>query len=68
MTERTYASATEESCSDARLDMEFAYTTWQQSCRDLYTIGQACRRPRSHEGQHAAGYGRDRARWTQWHN
>jgi hypothetical protein len=50
-------------CSDARLTAEFAYTTWQQSCRDLYTIDQACRRPRGHDGEHAAGYGAARSRW-----
>jgi hypothetical protein len=52
-------------CSDARLTLEFAYTSWQQSCRNLYTIEQACRRPRGHEGEHAAGYGGARSRWVQ---
>jgi hypothetical protein len=50
--------------SDARLTLEFAYTSWQQSCRNLYTIEQACRRPRGHEGVHAAGYGAARSRWA----
>lgn len=50
-------------CTDAELDVEFAYTTWQQSCRNLYTIDQACRRPRGHDDGHAAGYGSARVRW-----
>ena len=51
-------------CSDARLNAEFAYTSWQQSCRNIYTIEQACRRPRGHDGEHAAGYGAARSRWV----
>ncbi len=63
--EQADASPTMDACTDAQLDVEFAYTTWQESCRDLHTIDQACRRPRSHRGEHAAGFGSERARWAQ---
>jgi len=51
------------SASEASLDVEFAYTPWRGSCRDLYTIDQACRRPGGHAGEHASGYGPARVRW-----
>jgi hypothetical protein len=48
---------------DEQLDLEFAYTTYRDSCRDLYSPYYACRRPIGHEGPHAAGFGADRLRW-----
>lgn len=49
---------------DQRLDLEFAYTTFQDSCRDLYSPAYRCRRPAGHIGVHAAGFGAHRVRWT----
>lgn len=49
--------------SDERLDLEFAYTTYDDSCRDLYSPHYLCRRPSGHEGVHAAGFGGHRVRW-----
>ncbi len=49
--------------TDERLDLEFAYTTYQDSCRDLYSPYYYCRRPRRHDGVHAAGFGAHRLRW-----
>ena len=49
--------------SDKQLDLEFAYTTYDSSCRDLYSPQYLCRRPAGHEGVHAAGFGRQRVRW-----
>jgi hypothetical protein len=51
--------------SDDRLDLEFAYTTYQDSCRDLYSPSYFCRRPVCHDGVHAAGFGTNRLRWEQ---
>lgn len=51
--------------TDAELDQEFAYTTWEQSCRDPYPPDLECRRQRGHDGDHAAGYGDARVRWEQ---
>jgi hypothetical protein len=51
--------------TDDRLDLEFAYTTYQDSCRDIYSPHYFCRRPVRHEGVHAAGYGSNRLRWQQ---
>lgn len=48
---------------DRALDLEFAFTTWQESCRDPYPTLQQCRRRAGHEGQHAAGFGVGRNRW-----
>jgi hypothetical protein len=58
--------------SDAQLDLEFAYTTYDDSCRDLYSPHYLCRRPAGHGGDHAAGFGLDRLRWDSpsgppWH-
>jgi len=50
--------------TDAELDTEFAYTTWDDSCRDPHTIDQQCRRPHAHTGDHAAGFGNGRHRWA----
>ena len=49
--------------SDERLDLEFAYTTYDDSCGDLYSPHYLCRRPAGHDGVHAAGFGRSRVRW-----
>lgn len=47
-----------------RLDLEFAYTSFQDSCRDLFSPHYRCRRPAGHTGVHAAGFGEHRVRWT----
>jgi hypothetical protein len=49
--------------SDDRLDLEFAYTSYRESCRALYSPQYLCRRPVGHDGAHAAGFGADRVRW-----
>ncbi len=49
---------------DAQLDLEFAFTSWRESCRDPLPTLQQCRRRAGHEGDHAAGYGERRRRWT----
>jgi hypothetical protein len=49
--------------SDERLDLEFAYTRYDDSCRDLYSPHYMCRRPIGHDGVHAAGFGDHRLRW-----
>lgn len=49
--------------SDHRLDLEFAYTSYDDSCRDLYSPQYLCRRPVGHDGAHAAGFGEERLRW-----
>ncbi len=51
--------------SDAVLALEFAYTAWSESCRNLFTIDQCCRRPHDHGGDHASGYGVSRRRWRE---
>lgn len=51
--------------SDEVLDLEFAYTTWADSCRNLFHIDQCCRRPDGHDDNHAAGYGASRRRWQE---
>lgn len=51
-------------CSlDAALDLEFAFTPWRSSCRDLLSPAQCCRRPHGHSGEHATGFGAGRVRW-----
>jgi hypothetical protein len=49
--------------TDSRLDLEFAYTSYRDSCRDLYSPQYSCRRPAGHDGVHAAGFGSGRLRW-----
>lgn len=49
---------------DDRLDLEFAYTSFQDSCRDLHSLLYRCRRPSGHTGVHAAGFGTQRIRWS----
>ena len=48
---------------DERLDLEFAYTSYRDSCRDPYSPSYRCRRPIGHDGAHAAGFGAHRVRW-----
>ena len=48
---------------DERLDLEFAYTSYLDSCRDLYSPAYRCRRPIGHDGTHASGFG---AHWVRW--
>lgn len=48
---------------DERLDLEFAFITWQDSCRDPSPTLQQCRRIRGHAGPHAAGFGSGRNQW-----
>ncbi|MGH3343188.1 MAG: hypothetical protein ACRDPK_09955 [Carbonactinosporaceae bacterium] len=50
--------------ADDRLDLEFAYTSYAGSCRDLYSPSLCCRRPAGHDGEHAAGFGHRRVRWA----
>jgi hypothetical protein len=50
--------------SDAQLDLEFASTSYDDSCRDLYSPHYLCRRPSGHAGLHAAGFGSDRLCWA----
>ena len=49
--------------TDAELDLEFAWTTHAESCRDPYSPYLWCRRPTSHTPGHAAGFGAGRVRW-----
>ena len=53
---------------DARLDLEFAYTTHADSCKAPWGVAALgsliyCRRPYGHHDDHAAGYGMTRRRW-----
>ncbi len=50
----------------SQLDLEFAFTTWQDSCHDPSPTFQECRRRRGHVGEHAAGFGDQRTRWPEW--
>ena len=50
---------------DATLDLEFAYTLWDDSCLDINSLHYRCRRPRGHNDEHAAGFGAQRIRWSQ---
>jgi len=49
--------------NDERLDLEFAYTSYADSCKDLYSPHYLCRRPADHADQHAAGFGAHRLLW-----
>lgn len=52
---------------DERLDREFAYSRQHHavySCDDIYNPLYQCRRFRNHDGEHAAGYGSERLRWS----
>lgn len=50
---------------DQQLDLEFAYTSYGESCRDPFPPFYLCRRPRDHDGDHASGFGAERIRWPQ---
>ncbi len=54
--------------SDDQLDLEFAHTTYDDSCRDVCSPHYLCRRPAGHEGVHAAGVGVDRLGWDSQSN
>lgn len=49
--------------SERTLELEFAWTSHDDSCRDLYNIDQYCRRPRGHEDAHASGFGLGLSFW-----
>lgn len=49
--------------TDADLDLEFAYTTYRNSCRDVRGKHRHCRRPKNHDGDHASGFGTERLIW-----
>lgn len=51
--------------TDETLSLEFAYTTWDDSCQDPYNGSYQCRRPAGHDGDHAAGFGAARLTWEQ---
>jgi hypothetical protein len=61
----THGSSRTPAMTDDDLDLEFAYTTWGDSCRDLYAIDMCCRRQSGHTGKHAAGFGQARERWEE---
>ncbi len=46
-----------------QIDLEFAYGTWQDSCRNIYSLDRCCRRFRNHDGDHASGFGNNRITW-----
>lgn len=51
-----------------QIEREYAYGTWQDSCRDEAITGDLsdlryCRRPLHHKGLCASGRGADMARW-----
>lgn len=48
------------------LDLEFAWTTWEQSCKDEHPdrADRACRRPKHHTEDHASGFGSQRLTWA----
>lgn len=48
---------------DEILDREFSYTTYADSCKDLYSPFYLCRRPKGHKNKHAAGFGESRVKW-----
>lgn len=56
--------------TDEELDLEFAYVSWDLSCKDIYTFNaegeilQCCRRLIKHDGEHASGFGAKRKRWS----
>lgn len=50
---------------DDRLTLEFAYTSYADSCKDLYSPEYLCRRPNLHTGDHAAGFGSRRVTWPE---
>jgi len=48
---------------DQQLTLEFAFVSWHDSCKDLYSINRCCRRAKGHPGEHGSGFGANRLRW-----
>lgn len=46
------------------LDIELSFSTWQSSCRDVYSPTICCRREINHKGDCAAGFGSRRVTWN----
>lgn len=63
----TYREASVPLPMNEKLDLEFAFTTWSDSCQDPYSLNQQCRRRKGHEERddigHAAGFGELRRVW-----
>lgn len=53
--------------TDAQLDTEFAYTNYEQSCKEPAVTPSGslreCRRTPGHQGRHASGFRNNRYRW-----
>lgn len=52
--------------TQAEVEHEMAWTTWQESCRDPAVIDgslRQCRRRARHNDDHASGYGRHYRKW-----
>ena len=50
---------------DELLDQEFAYISWDISCRSALRDDRCCQRVRGHkQGKHASGYGANRIEWA----
>jgi hypothetical protein len=50
---------------DQMLDLEFAFVTWEDSCRSAVRDNLCCRRLRGHtQGKHASGFGPNRVEWA----
>jgi hypothetical protein len=64
---KVHLSDTVRPSLDQILDLEFAFTTWDQSCKDPLLTDLAdfrqCRRAIDHDGDHACGFGSARVRW-----
>ena len=51
---------------DTLIDLEFAFVSWDDSCRNLYAIDRCCRRPAGHApAVHASGFGTGRVWWAE---
>lgn len=53
-----------EHVPDAQLNREFDFYPVEHMCRDPYSPHVWCKRPAGHPGEHAAGFGPARKRWT----
>lgn len=53
---------------DERLDLEFAYVSYGDSCKDVHSPAQVCRREFGHADEHACGFGAQRRRWPNLDN
>jgi hypothetical protein len=52
--------------TDEQLDLEFFWTPAElERCRNLYSMDQWCMRQPGHDGDHAAGFGDGRNRWSE---